>query len=115
MVFFLKAIWPSRLALSKDHVAQSRPFIMSAIASQIREFIADNFLLGQDAESLEGDASFTDSGVIDSTGVLELVGFLEDTFGIQISDDEMSVENLDSLNRVSAFVEQKVAALGESA
>lgn len=88
---------------------------MSDIEPQIREFIVDNFLLGQDASALEGDASFTDTGVIDSTGVLELVGFLEDTFEIQVADEDMSVENLDSLNRVVAFVGKKVAAQGASA
>lgn len=88
---------------------------MSDTESQIRDFIVDNFLLGQDASALEGDASFTDTGIIDSTGVLELVGFLEDTFEIQVADDDMSVENLDSLNRVVAFVGRKISAQGASA
>jgi len=78
---------------------------------QIRAYIVDNFLLGQDdgfgnAESLLG------SGVIDSTGVLEVVGFLEKTFSIQLSDEDLVPENLDTIQSMAAFVGRKLAGSG---
>ena len=77
-------------------------------SNEIRNFIVDNFLFG-DASSLQDDASFMDSGILDSTGVLELVTFLESTFGIKVTDREMVPENLDSVNRASAFSARKLA------
>ena len=78
--------------------------------SEIRAFIADNFLLGDDVQNLPGSASLIDAGVIDSTGVLELVGFLEDRYGIRIADQELLPENLDSIDNVIRFVGEKQSA-----
>lgn len=78
------------------------------IESQVRRFVVENFLFG-DGERLQGDASFLETGVIDSTGVLELVGFLEATYGIRVADAELVPENLDSLDRVVGFVQRKLA------
>ena len=76
----------------------------------IRKFIFENFLFSdsdnEDGE-LENDASFLDNGIIDSTGVLELVEWLEDEFDIVVDDDELVPENLDSVNNLNAFIIKK--------
>jgi acyl carrier protein len=78
------------------------------IRQQIATFIVDNLLLGRKID-LDDVPSFLEAGIIDSTGVLELVHFLEDTFGISVADDEMVPDNLDSLARLAAFVDKKRA------
>jgi acyl carrier protein len=80
------------------------------VESEIRAFIADNFLLGDDVKNLPGSASLIDAGIIDSTGVLELVGFLEERYGIRIADHELLPENLDSIDSVVRFVGEKQSA-----
>ena len=72
----------------------------------VHEFIVENFLFG-DGEQLTNETSFLDSGIIDSTGILELITFLEETYNIKIEDDELIPENLDSLNNVVKFIGQK--------
>ena len=79
------------------------------IGASVRRFIAENFLFREEIESLHEDASFLEAGIIDSTGVLELVCFLESSFDIEIADDEMLPENLDSIRAVTAYVQRKVA------
>ncbi len=74
---------------------------------EIRRFVVDNFLFGQDDGRLGRDDSFLATGTIDSTGVLELVSFLERTYGITIEDDELVPENLDSIARLADFVARK--------
>jgi acyl carrier protein len=88
---------------------------VQTIEQQIRTFVRDTFLIGQDDGSLTGDTSFLDQGMIDSTGVLELVSFMEDTFGFQIADDELVPENLDSVNRLIRFIERKLTAVENAA
>jgi acyl carrier protein len=73
---------------------------------QVRTFITSNFYVAN-PESLTDDASLLEQGIIDSTGVLEVIGFLEDTFGIAIQDDEILPENLDSIARITAYVQRK--------
>ena len=75
---------------------------------QIRDFVISNFLFGEGA-GLNDDASLIDRGVVDSTGMLELIMFLEETFGLKVEPDEMIPENLDSVNKVTAFVSRKTA------
>ncbi len=74
----------------------------------IRDYIIENFLFG-DASQLKEDTSFIESGVIDSTGILELITFIEETYDIRIEDEELVPENLDSLKDVVRFVEKKIA------
>ena len=76
---------------------------------QIRAYIADNFLLGDD-DDLTSAQSLLESGVVDSTGVMELVMFLEQTYGVQVNDDELVPENLDTIANISAFVGTKLMA-----
>ena len=78
--------------------------------ADVRNFLAENFPLGEDPGSLPGDASLLEAGIIDSTGVLELVGFIEETYGVRVEDEELLPENLDSINSIVAFVERKRAA-----
>ncbi len=80
---------------------------MSTVREQIREFIVDNFLMGEDSEDLKDDSSFLEEGIIDSTGVLELVEFLEDSFEIKVDDEELIPENLDSINNLCTYLEKK--------
>jgi acyl carrier protein len=83
---------------------------------EIRDFIITNFIFG-DAAALAGkdDTSFLDTGIIDSTGMLELVMFLEQTYDIKIEPEEMLPENLDSVNQVAAFLSRKKAAAAGAA
>lgn len=74
----------------------------------VRDFIARNYYV-PDPSALAGDASLVDEGVLDSTGVLELAAFLESEFRIKIADAELLPENLDTIDRVVAFVAQKHA------
>ena len=77
------------------------------IHEDVRKFVRENFLFGDDGPPLHDDSSFLEEGLIDSTGVLELVAFLEQTYAITIDDDELVPENLDSIRNVAAFVERK--------
>ena len=74
---------------------------------ELRAFVVATFLFG-DAGSLQDDTSFMGSGIIDSTGILELVTFLEETYDIKIENEEMIPANLDCLNNVARFLERKL-------
>jgi acyl carrier protein len=74
---------------------------------QIRQFILTSFLFTDDASALKNDDSLLERGIMDSTGVLELVAFLETQFGITVADEELVPENLDSVDRIAAFVGRK--------
>ena len=74
---------------------------------KIREFIVENFLFGSD-DGLEDETSFLEGGIIDSTGILELVAYLEEEFGISVEDEELIPENLDSINNVVAYLQRKL-------
>ena len=78
------------------------------IGLAVRRFIGENFLFRDDGDAITPDASLLDAGIIDSTGVLELVCFLESTFGIEIQDDEMLPENLDSIRAITHYVSRKL-------
>ena len=79
-----------------------------SIQDEVRQFIVKNFYVA-DAAGLADDASLLDKGVIDSTGVLEVIAFIEDEFGIKVEDEEMLPDNLDSIDRIDAFVAKKKA------
>ncbi len=76
------------------------------LKEQVRQFIVSNFYVA-DPASLNDDASLLDAGIVDSTGVLEVITFIEGTFGITVEDSEMLPENLDAVNRITAFVQKK--------
>jgi acyl carrier protein len=79
------------------------------IRQQVRSFVTTNFYV-PDPSALADEASLLDQGIIDSTGVLEVISFLEDTFGLTVDDTEMVPENLDSIERISSFVAKKRTA-----
>ncbi len=82
---------------------------MADAKTAVKAYISENFLMGQSDIELGDDTSFLEIGLLDSTGVIELVSFLEEEFGIQVEDDEITPENFDTLNRISAYVERKSA------
>jgi acyl carrier protein len=77
------------------------------VQTQLHKFIVDNFLMGQDSDTLRDDTSFLEEGVIDSTGVLELVAFLEENYGIKVEDEELIPENLDSIRNLGEYLARK--------
>jgi acyl carrier protein len=77
------------------------------IKSLVRQYLADNVLLAGGIEQLRDDGSFLERNLLDSTGVLELVSFIEDTWGLKVGDDEVVPENLDSIEQVAGFVVRK--------
>ena len=82
---------------------------MNEIKQQVRQFVVSHFLFGQDA-GLTDDASFLEHGFIDSTGVLELVAFIEKEYATKVSDAELVPDNLDSIASVAEFIERKRCA-----
>ena len=79
----------------------------------IRKFIANSFMYREGVDSLKDTDSLLDRGLIDSTGVLELVFFVEKTFGIKVNDDEVLPENLDSIERIASLIQRKLATSPE--
>ncbi len=73
----------------------------------IRDYILGNLLFTEDQSVLRDDDSFLASGIIDSTGILEIILFIEETFDIKVNDDEMLPANLDSVNKLAAFIMRK--------
>ena len=86
--------------------------MVNSIAQDIKDFVVSNFLFGQEGSGLTEDQSFLESGIIDSTGVLELVGFLEQRYNITVGDRELLPENLDSIQNVTRFVTRKLESQG---
>jgi len=78
------------------------------IESQVKDFIFEQFLFDRNNGDLAKDVSFLETGIIDSTGILELLAFLEETFSISIEDEELVPANLDSVNNVVSFVTRKL-------
>lgn len=76
----------------------------------IRNFIIENFLFEED-KNLKEETSFLENGILDSTGILELIAFLEETYEIEVEDDELIPQNLDSITNVAQYVRRKQEAL----
>jgi len=81
---------------------------MQATAQEIRQFVVDNFLFGRDGDGLGEDDSFLENGIIDSTGVLELVAFIEEKYGVSVLDHELVPENFDSLRNLGHYLDRKL-------
>ena len=77
------------------------------IKLKVKEFISNNFVLADGIDSLKDNDSFLDNGIIDSTGVVELVAFIEETFEIQVEDEELIPDNLDSIINLTTFISMK--------
>jgi acyl carrier protein len=78
--------------------------------SEIRQFIVDNFMFGQQTQNFADDASFLENGIIDSTGVLELVAFVEQNFGVSVADEDLVPANLDSVDNLVGYITRKKEA-----
>jgi len=74
---------------------------------QIRSYVTNNLLFNQNGYKLNDDTSFLDEGIVDSTGVVELVLFVEDNFGLTVEDSEIIPDNFDSVNRLAAYIQTK--------
>ena len=77
------------------------------LREQIRAFVLENYLFTSDTAALGLDDSLLGRGIVDSTGMLEIIFFIEEQLGVKVKDQEMIPENLDSVNRIAAFVEAK--------
>jgi acyl carrier protein len=80
------------------------------IKQELRQFVVDNFLYGRQGE-LGDEDSFLENGIIDSTGVLELISFLEERFGLELRETDLTPDNLDSINKVTRLVESRLPVL----
>ena len=80
---------------------------MNETRRKVRAFIVENFLFGNE-DGVKDDTSFLDEGIIDSTGILEMVSFLEEEFRITVEDEELVPENLGSIDNVVAYLEKKI-------
>jgi acyl carrier protein len=80
------------------------------IKQELKQFVIDNFLYGRQ-EELRDEDSFLENGIIDSTGVLELISFLEERFGLTLEETDLTPDNLDSIEKVTRLVESRLAAL----
>ena len=81
-----------------------------SVEYRIRSYILENYLFTDDQGMLGSDDSFLQKNILDSTGMLEVIYFIEDEFAIKVQDEEMVPENLDSVNRIVAFLERKGVA-----
>ncbi|HEY5997786.1 MAG TPA: acyl carrier protein [bacterium] len=80
------------------------------VKEALRTFILENFLFGQENPDFTDGASLLENGLIDSTGVLELVAFVEEKYGISVADEELLPENFDSVDNLANYVGRKSAA-----
>jgi acyl carrier protein len=83
---------------------------MNDLATSLRQFITENFLFGVDTKFSDHD-SLLEYGIVDSTGVLELIAHLENTYGLCIEDDDLLPENLDSIDNLARFIKRKQCAV----
>ena len=81
---------------------------INQVTEKIREFILENYLFGYDENELCNDSSFLEQGILDSTGIIELVTFVESEFNIEVLDCDILPENLDSINCISNYVYRKI-------
>ena len=79
-----------------------------ALNDELRKFVTDNFMYGKPYEGFADDDSFIERGIIDSTAVMELVAFLEGRYGIKLQDEDLIPDNLDSINSLARFVENRL-------
>ena len=85
-------------------MTQTNQVTSEDVKKTIRSFIIENFLFGSEDDPFTDEDSFLEKGIIDSTGVLELIEFIEERYGVKAEDDELIPENFDSLNNVSRFI-----------
>jgi acyl carrier protein len=81
------------------------------IKQQIIDFISTNFLFDDEQKEIDEKASLLETGVIDSTGVLELIAYIEETFNIKVEDEEIVPENLDTILDITYYIKQKLSQI----
>lgn len=81
------------------------------IKDEVRKFILEKFLFNC-GDQLDDEMSLIDTNTVDSVGILEIVGFIENRFRIKVEDEELTAENLDSINKIARFVERKLGTQG---
>ena len=82
---------------------------MRNVEETIRTYIAENMLFSDNGYPYSNSASFLEEGIVDSTGILELVMFVEETFNITVEDEEIMPENFDSVAQLAAYIRRKIA------
>lgn len=85
---------------------------MNQLKSDLRQYIVDNFLFGQADDGFADDVSFLEKGLIDSTGILEIVAHLEQAYGVSVEDEELVPLNFDSVDNLAAYVSRKTGREG---
>jgi acyl carrier protein len=80
------------------------------VPETVKAYIVENFLFGDDSR-IGPDTDFLENGILDSTGVLELVGFLEEKFGVRVEDDELVPGNMNSLEKISLYISKKTGKI----
>jgi acyl carrier protein len=95
-------------AIKKGEKAMRGKIELAEISQIIRNFLFENFMFGYDENEFNNDSSFLEFGVLDSTGIVELIVFIESEFNIEVSDMEIIPENMDSVNCVSRLVYEKI-------
>jgi acyl carrier protein len=83
---------------------------MTQVEQEVRQFISDNFFFVREVAELDGGESLTKSGLIDSTGIVELIVFLETNFGVEVAEEETVPDNMDTIDRIVRYVHQKLEA-----
>lgn len=78
-----------------------------SIEQKIRDYILENYLFTSEQSALDNNDSFLEKGILDSTGILEMIYFIEDEYGIKVEDEEMVPENLDSVSKITAYIQRK--------
>lgn len=80
------------------------------IKPELRHYILDNYLFTDDEDQLQDGGSLIEDGIVDSTGILDLVGFIEETFEIQVPDTDLVPDNFDSVDKITAYIQRRLAA-----
>ena len=78
------------------------------IKEQLKDYIAKNLLFSDDGFKYDDNASFLEEGIVDSIGVLELVAFVDETFGVEVEDHEVTPDNFDSVNKLAIYIQDKL-------
>lgn len=78
-----------------------------SVEAQIRHYILENFLFTSDEKKLKNTDSFLEEGIVDSTGILELLMFVEETFGVKVEDEEVLPDNFDSVDQLARYIGRK--------
>ncbi len=85
---------------------------MKPIKQQVRQFVIENFFFGESDDRFSDDDSFLEKGLVDSMGILRLVTFVEQTYAVAVEQEELVMENWDSVERIARFVESKRQVVG---